>query len=96
VDGITLRLLVTQQGRCAICRGLLLHADREPQSPREWEQWRTATRKAMTNSYLVLRDNGTPDETKPRLVHTHCQRRRLAANGTGPVVLHVCEPSGLA
>ncbi len=84
VDGVTLRLLVTQQGRCTICGSLLLHADREPQSPREWEQWRTATHKAMTKSYLVLRDNGTPDETKPRLVHTHCQRRLLAATGSGP------------
>ncbi len=84
VDGVTLRLLVTQQGRCTICGSLLLHADREPQSPREWEQWRTATHKAMTKSYLVLRDDGTPDETKPRLVHTHCQRRLLAATGSGP------------
>ena len=84
MDGTTLRLLVTQQGRCTICRGLLLHADREPQSPREWEQWRAATRKAITKSYISLRDDGTPDDTKPRLVHAHCQRRHLAANGSGP------------
>ena len=43
----TLRLLRVQHGRCPLCRGLLLHADREPQSPREWEQWLTATRKAI-------------------------------------------------
>jgi RNA-directed DNA polymerase len=96
VDGVTLRLLVTQQGRCTICGSLLLHADREPQSPREWEQWRTATRKAITKSYLVLRGDGTPDETKPRLVHAHCHRRHLASTAAGPVAPPVREPSGLA
>jgi RNA-directed DNA polymerase len=90
MDGTTLRLLVTQGGRCTLCRGLLLHAEREPQSPREWEQWRTATRKAMTRSYISLRDDGTPDETKPRLVHAHCQRRHLAANGSGPSASSAC------
>ncbi len=96
VDRVTLRLLVRQQGRCTICGSLLLHADREPQSPREWEQWRTASRKAITKSYLVLRDDGTEDEAKPRLVHTSCQRRHLTVNGSGPAVLHVRESSGLA
>ena len=84
MDGTTLRLLEAQDGRCTICRGLLLHADREPQSPREWEQWRTATRKAITRSYISLRDDGTPDETRSRLVHAHCQRRHHADNGSGP------------
>ncbi|HZI76326.1 MAG TPA: group II intron reverse transcriptase/maturase [Gemmatimonadales bacterium] len=32
------RLMRAQDGRCPVCRGLLLHADREPQSPQEWEQ----------------------------------------------------------
>src|SRR4051794_17707636 len=31
-----LRLLRVQHSRCPICHGLLLHADQEPQSPREW------------------------------------------------------------
>ncbi|MFD1045208.1 group II intron reverse transcriptase/maturase [Kibdelosporangium lantanae] len=42
-----LHLLQAQHGRCSICRGLLLLADREPQSPHEWEQWLAVTRKAM-------------------------------------------------
>jgi RNA-directed DNA polymerase len=96
VDRTTLRLLRAQQGRCAICRSLLLHADREPQSPREWEQWRTATRKAITKSYISLRDDGTPDETKPRLVHAHCQRRQPPTTAAGPTLLPAREPPGLA
>ena len=35
----SLRLLQAQHGRCPMCRDLLLHADRPPQTPREWEQW---------------------------------------------------------
>jgi RNA-directed DNA polymerase len=33
-----LRMLQRQGGRCPLCGGLLLHADREPQHPDEWEQ----------------------------------------------------------
>jgi RNA-directed DNA polymerase len=47
IGATTLRLLRVQHGRCPLCQGLLLHADREPQSPREWEQWLTATRKGL-------------------------------------------------
>jgi len=80
----SLHLLFVQHGRCPVCQGLLLHADRPPQSPQEWEQWLAATRKAITKSFIALREDGTPDETKPRLVHAHCQRRYLAATGSGP------------
>ena len=37
----TLRLLRAQHGRCPLCGDYLLHADREPTSPREWERWLT-------------------------------------------------------
>ena len=33
----TWHLLRRQRGRCPLCRGLLLHADRQPQSPEEWQ-----------------------------------------------------------
>ena len=52
VGATMLRLLQAQHGRCPLCRGLLLHADREPQSPREWEHgsrppaWRPAGRRS--------------------------------------------------
>jgi hypothetical protein len=38
---------------------LLLHADREPQSPREWERWFSATRKAIGKRAIVVWGAGT-------------------------------------
>jgi RNA-directed DNA polymerase len=70
----TLRLLQRQQGRCTICRGLLLHADREPQTPQQWEQWLTATRKAMRRKAITATGAGQPDLTAPQLIHAHCHR----------------------
>jgi RNA-directed DNA polymerase len=73
-----LRLLRKQQGRCTLCRDHLLHADREPTSPHEWEQWLAATRKAITKHNLVAHGWKTPNEF--RLVHAHCYRRATGAN----------------
>jgi RNA-directed DNA polymerase len=71
-------LLNEQKGRCAICANLLLHADREPQSPQEWEQWHRTTRKAITRHHIIASGmDGTPDGT--RLVHSYCQRRATGA-----------------
>ncbi|MHB8296591.1 MAG: group II intron maturase-specific domain-containing protein [Acidimicrobiales bacterium] len=47
LDGVSLRLLQAQHGRCSACGGLLLSADHEPQTLPEWEQWLTVTRKAL-------------------------------------------------
>jgi RNA-directed DNA polymerase len=96
VDTTTLKLLRAQHGRCPICRGLLLHADREPQSPREWEQWLTATRKAVRKHAVTAWGVGTPDErVATRLIHAHCHRR-LNGNGKDPAQLLTRESSGLA
>jgi RNA-directed DNA polymerase len=74
LDRSTTHLLKKQDGRCPMRGDLLLHADREPQSPPEWEHWHRTTRKAITRHYIVTRGrDGTPDGT--RLVHSHCQRR---------------------
>ncbi|PKW13448.1 RNA-directed DNA polymerase [Saccharopolyspora spinosa] len=79
----TLRLLRIQQGRCPLCQGLLLHADREPHTPREWEQWLAATRKAIRKHAVTAWGVGTPDErTADRLIHAHCQHR-VISNGSG-------------
>lgn len=79
----TLRLLRVQHGRCPLCHGLLLHADHQPQSPREWEQWLAATRTAIRKHAITVWAAGTPDErTAARLIHTHCQRRHIS-NGRG-------------
>jgi RNA-directed DNA polymerase len=80
LDNATLRLLRTQGGRCPHCGDYLLHADREPQSPREWERWLTATLKAMTRQSLAAQGHpGAPADI--RLVHITCQRRQSAGAG---------------
>ena len=91
----SLHLLFAQRWLCPVCRGLLLHADRPPQSPQEWEQWLAATRKAIAKSYLTVREDGTPDDTTIRLIHAQCQRRPIDY-GTGTALLPTCEPSRLA
>ncbi|MCA1672730.1 MAG: group II intron reverse transcriptase/maturase, partial [Actinobacteria bacterium] len=86
LDSGTLRLIQEQKGRCPLCGDHLLHADREPNSPREWEQWLTTTRKAITKQNLVAHGwKGTPD--KFRLVHMHCHRRATGVN-RNPALLH--------
>jgi RNA-directed DNA polymerase len=77
LDRSTLFLLRKQKGRCTMCGDLLLHADREPQSPGEWEQWHRTTRKAITRQHIIAHGTGTPDNT--RLVHSYCQRRATGA-----------------
>jgi RNA-directed DNA polymerase len=76
LDRSTLRLLKAQGGRCPMCGDTLLYADREPNCPREWEEWFTAVRKATTRHNLAISvDTDTPDDTWIRLVHSTCQRR---------------------
>jgi len=92
----TVRLLRLQRGRCPLCRRLLLDTDHEPQSPREWEQWLTATRKAIRANAVVVWAAGTPDErVANRLIHAYCHRR-ASGDGTSPALLPTREPEGLA
>jgi RNA-directed DNA polymerase len=81
LDRSTLRLLKAQHGRCVICADLLLHADREPHTPAEWQQWHRTTRKAITRQ-LIAREPGMPDTT--RLIHAYCQRRATATGSQEP------------
>jgi RNA-directed DNA polymerase len=87
LDGVSLRQLKAQHGRCAACGGLLLLADQEPQSPREWEQWLSVTRKAVRRQAVTaLAEPGRSDDIAVfRLVHAHCQRRADPATGSGTV-----------
>jgi RNA-directed DNA polymerase len=86
LDNGTLRLIQAQQGRCPLCADYLLHADREPASPHEWEQWLTATRKALTKHNLVEHGPGNaPDEI--RLIHVSCYRR-ITGTRRDPAILH--------
>ena len=94
VGRATQRLLRVQNGQCPICRELLLHADHEPQSPREWEQWFTVTHRAIRKHAITVWGAGTPDERiAPRLIHAHCLRTRRQRD---LALLPAREPSGLA
>jgi RNA-directed DNA polymerase len=93
-----LRLLQAQRGRCPLCDGLLLHADRQPQSPHEWEQWLRATRMAIRKNAVIADPGpGTSDESAAlRLIHIHCHRWRTASTRNGPATLPAGGPSGPA
>jgi RNA-directed DNA polymerase len=83
----TLRLLQAQQGRCPLCGDYLLHADHQPASPAEWEQWLAATRKAITKRAIATTDGGLPNDQPTRLIHADCLRShtRLQDNGPDPL-----------
>ena len=95
IDTATQRLLESQNGRCPGCGQLLLDAGHPPQTPREWEQWLAATRKAITKNAITTAAGSTPDEGRLRLLHAHCNRRS-AGNRKSPAPLHASDPSGLA
>ncbi|WP_431958467.1 group II intron reverse transcriptase/maturase [Nocardia lijiangensis] len=73
--------LKAQHGRCVLCGDFLLFADREPQSPSQWEQWFITVRAALKRQLIVAGSDGPPNDFY-RLVHAHCQRRH-AVNGVG-------------
>ena len=87
LDNGTLHLLQQQQGRCPLCEDYLLYADREPDTPREWEQWLTATRKAITKHNVVAHGRKEPSN-EIRLVHINCHRR-ATGDGEEPASLQV-------
>ena len=93
LDRSTLRLIRAQRGRCPLCTDYLLHVDQEPNSPREWEQWLTGARKAITTRNLIADGHGAPD--KVHLVHVSCHRRETGTNSDAASA-HLNRPAGLA
>jgi RNA-directed DNA polymerase len=77
LDITSLRLLQAQHSRCPQCGDLLLDADRPPQSPRQWEQWLTVTRKAIIHNTIVLQ----AEANRTRLHSASCT---LTATGPSP------------
>jgi RNA-directed DNA polymerase len=98
LDAAGRRMLREQHGRCPLCQGLLLHADHEPQTPHEWEQWLKVTRIAVCKQAIVTDAGcGTSDEPVAlRLIHAHCRRRLACDVPGGPALLSAREPMGLA
>src|SRR5690348_9004764 len=88
LDPPRLRLLQRQRGRCPLCGQLLLHADREPQHPDEWEQWITAVRAATRHQAITI-DARPGTQGRPAvfsLIHTHCRRRLPDGDNGGPAL----------
>ena len=79
-------LLGVQEGRCAACGGLLLHADQHPQNPQQWEQWVRVTLIAIRKQRIATTTLGVAD--RPRLIHSFCRRRASPGPGSGPAALH--------
>ena len=86
INKTTQELTDSQDGRCAICRGLLFPVEDRPLYPREWERW-LVTRTAVT---MTTMHPGTSEEAAPRLVHAECRK------ALGPELRHPYEPPGLA
>lgn len=97
LDRARLRVLIAQNGRCPLCRGLLLHADCEPQTPDAWEQWSTVTRLAIRKQAITAQAGPrTPYDDLPtfRLIHTGC-RRRLTRDADNQPAPPARSPQGL-
>jgi RNA-directed DNA polymerase len=75
LDQHTLKLLRAQDGRCQLCGEDLLHAEHEPRSPHEWEQWFMATRRTLRRQHIVQRTHSNDERSSYRLVHAYCHRR---------------------
>jgi RNA-directed DNA polymerase len=98
LDLVRSRLIRMQRGRCPLCGQLLLHADSQPQHPEEWQQWITATAKAIRRQAITV-DSGPESMgyTAFRLIHTHCQRRLPDGSASKPApAIPTEEPPGLA
>lgn len=78
-----LRLLRSQKGRCPGCDGLLLHADREPQGPDEWELWLKGLRKAIRRTAVAF-PGGPPDENARCLMHASCAKHPTRTRAANP------------
>ncbi|GAB3279706.1 hypothetical protein GCM10027589_06420 [Actinocorallia lasiicapitis] len=92
------RALRAQSGRCPACEDFLLHADNEPSSPQEWEQWYAATRTAIRRKAITTRAApSTPDTPWPfQLEHAHCARRPTSGNTHNPATQQAPPATGLA
>jgi RNA-directed DNA polymerase len=87
LDRARWRALRAQHGRCPLCGGLLLHADAEPQTPDDWEQWSTVTRLAIRKHAVTAQPGPSTPYDIPtfRLIHTGCQRRLTRDTSSRPV-----------
>ena len=83
VDTDTWHLLRRQRGRCPLCGGLLLHADRHPR-PRRNGSSGTPSRARRSASYLTHGRPGPRHDDQTRLIHASCQRELQARQRRKP------------
>ncbi|MFI5775252.1 HNH endonuclease [Streptomyces sp. NPDC051658] len=96
MDRISLTLAARQKGLCPLCgQALIVGAEYEPDSPREWIDWFDAMKKRLHKHHFTYRRDGGSDEVKNlRLVHSECTdsiMRAMAATNS-----RFCEAFGLA
>ncbi|MFD9721940.1 reverse transcriptase domain-containing protein [Streptomyces sp. NPDC059076] len=83
MDKTSLLLAVRQQGLCPLCKqALIVGAEYEPDSPREWINWFAASKKMLHKHHFTYRrDGGTDERNNLRLVHSECHRQHHAGDG---------------
>lgn len=83
MDRLSLHLAFNQKGLCPLCRqALIAGAEYEPENPREWIKWFTASTKTLHKHHFVYRrDGGSDEKTNFRLVHAECHRQHHAKDG---------------
>lgn len=82
MDKISLTLAARQKGICPLCgQALIVGAEYEPDSPREWIDWFDAMKKRLHKHHFTYRRHGGSDESKNlRLVHSECHRQHHAGD----------------
>jgi RNA-directed DNA polymerase len=96
LGGTTASALLRQHGRCPACGTFLLHAEAEPQSPREWEQWNRTITRALGKNALMMGTNDDGDRTTQRLIHAHCRQRERTQRQRVQPETQTRRPAGLA
>ncbi|MFI1700321.1 group II intron maturase-specific domain-containing protein [Streptomyces bobili] len=83
MDKTSLLLAVRLQGLCPLCKSaLIVGAEYEPDSPREWINWFAASKKMLDKHHFAYRrDGGTDERNNLRLVHSECRRQHHAGDG---------------
>ncbi|PCG83469.1 group II intron reverse transcriptase/maturase [Streptomyces sp. WZ.A104] len=83
MDKSSLILAARQKGVCPLCKqALIVGAEYEPDSPREWINWFAASKKMLHKHHFTYRrDGGTDERTNLRLVHSECHRQHHAGDG---------------
>ncbi|MER7795697.1 group II intron reverse transcriptase/maturase [Streptomyces sp. NPDC097640] len=82
LDKRTYTMAYLQRGICPLCRqDLIVGAEYQPDNPREWIEWFTASKKRLDKHHLVYRSLGGSDaRSNLRLVHSECHQQHHAGD----------------